>query len=281
MSTPGAGDRVKMRRLALMVIGLAAACLAPATPAAAQGLPALTGPVTDVAGVIDPASAAAMDRLSRALLAASGDVVVVATVPTVAPYADAREYAVKLFENGGRGIGARGKDNGLLILLAVKERQVRVEVGYDLEGIVTDGFSGDTSREQMVPYFRQGEYGPGLLAGMRRLVSRIATARGASLGDLPAAPTPVRRREKSPPSILLLLGVWIAFVLLRWLFGHSGVMPAGRRGRRGGHWGGGGWSGWSGGVGGFGGGGGGGGFGGGFGGFGGGSSGGGGGGASW
>ena len=59
-----------------------------------------------------------MDRTIRALQATTGDAVVVATVPTIEPYGDIREYAVKLFENGGRGIGEKGKDNGLLVLLA-------------------------------------------------------------------------------------------------------------------------------------------------------------------
>jgi len=56
--------------------------------------------------------------MSRALQAKTGDVVVIATVPTVEPYADINEYAVKLFENHGRGVGTKGKDNGALIVLA-------------------------------------------------------------------------------------------------------------------------------------------------------------------
>src|SRR6185437_14898170 len=100
--------------------------------AADPPLPELTEPVNDFAHVIDANSKAELERLIRALKAASGDVVVVATVPTVEPYADDREYAVKLFENHGKGIGDRDKDNGLLIVLAMKERRVRVEVGYGL-----------------------------------------------------------------------------------------------------------------------------------------------------
>jgi uncharacterized protein len=212
-----------------------------------------------------------MDHLIRALEAALGDAVVVAAVPTIAPYADAREYAVKLFENSGRGIGNKSRDNGLLVLLAVKERQVRVEVGYDLEAIITDGFAGETSRETMVPFFRQGDYGRGLLAGVQRIIEHIATARGFTLQDVPAAPA--RRPESTPSWILLIIAVYFGLVVLRMAFG-----PAKTRAKS--RWGGGGWSGWNGGVGGFGGGNSGG-FGGGFGGFGGGSSGGGGGGASW
>ena len=109
-------------------------------------LPELTQPVNDFAHVIDASSAAALEEMIRSLKNASGDVVVVATVQTIAPYGDIREYANKLFENHGRGIGDKGKDNGLLILLAVNERKVWVEVGYTLEQWVTDGFAGETSR---------------------------------------------------------------------------------------------------------------------------------------
>ena len=102
---------------------------------AAQEVPQLTEPVNDFAAVIDSSSKSEMEMLIRSLQQASGDVVVVATVDTFQPYADIREYAVKLFQNGGRGIGERGKDNGLLIVLAVKDRQVWVEVGYGLASL--------------------------------------------------------------------------------------------------------------------------------------------------
>jgi uncharacterized protein len=247
---------------------------------AAAPLPVLTEPVNDFAHVIDAASAAEIERIIRALKAASGDVVVVATVPTIAPYADVHEYAVKQFENGGAGIGDKGKDNGALILLAVKERGVWIEVGYGLEPFITDGFSGETSRQYMVPAFRNGQYGAGLLAGTQRIAGRIAQGRNVQLTGVEV---PVQRRRASPqfsPSWLVL--AIIILVILSRIGGGGGP---GRGVRR---WGQGGWSGWSSGVGPFGGGfggggfgGGGGGFGGGFGGFGGGRSGGGGGGGSW
>src|SRR5205807_4847608 len=122
--------------------------------APASDLPELTQPVNDFAHVIDAQSAAAIDQMIRRLKAATGDVVVVATVPTIEPYGDIREYANKLFENHGKGIGQKGKDNGLLIVLALKERKVQVEVGYGLEQWITDGFSGETSRAYMAPEFR-------------------------------------------------------------------------------------------------------------------------------
>ena len=169
--------RSALARIAVgvLVVGLIA------SPYAQQPPPELSHPVNDFAGIIEARSEAALEDLSRRLLQATGDVVVVATVPTVAPYADIREYAVKLFENRGRGIGAKGKDNGVLVVVAVEERKVWIEVGYGLEEFITDGFAGETSRESMVPAFRRGDYGTGLVAGVTRLASRIA--RGARCQD--------------------------------------------------------------------------------------------------
>jgi uncharacterized protein len=249
-----------------------------AATATAQELPpALTQPVNDFAHVIDPQSAQTMEALIRSLQQASGDVVIVATVPTFKPYGDIGEYAVKMFENHGRGIGQRGKDNGLLILLAINDRGVRVEVGYDLEQFVTDGFSGETIRDYMAPEFRRGNYGPGLLAGLSRIIARIAQGRNVTLQGVRPEPEP---GPKVGSGGTVILALFILFILLN-------VIGRTRKRRRFyGGWGRGGWSGWHSGVGPFGGGGwgggsGGGGFGGGFGGFGGGGSGGGGASGGW
>lgn len=244
------------------------------TAAGAQQIPDLTGPVNDFAGVTDTASRQQMDQLIRALQQASGDVVVVATIDTYAPAADIREYAVRMFENHGRGIGQQGKDNGVLILLAVKDRQVRIEVGYDLEQFITDGYAGETSRDYMIPQFREGRYGAGLLAGLSRVVGRIAQGRNVTLEGVRLERPPQRRNQTWGGGLLIAL--FIAFLIVNVIA--SRLRGSGRRlGGRG----------WHSGVGPFGGGGfggggfGGGGFGGGFGGFGGGRSGGGGGGGGW
>ncbi len=240
--------------------------------AQATDIPALTRPVNDFAGIIDAENARRLEQTITALQAASGDVIVVATVQTVAPFGDIRDYAVKMFQNGGRGIGQQGKDNGLLVLVAVQERRVWVEVGYGLEPFITDGYSGQVSRELMTPSFRSGDYGGGLVAGTNALASRIAQGRNVPLQGVPQ--TAVRRSPEQSFSPNWLLIIFIVFIILSRF---SGGGPRGGTRRSG-------WSGWSSGVGPFGGGfggGGGGGFGGGFGGFGGGRSGGGGGGSSW
>jgi len=247
-----------------------------ALPARAQNLPELTAPVNDFAHVIDAQSAAGIERLSRSLKSASGDVVVVATVPTIEPYGDIREYATKLFENGGRGIGEKGKNNGVLILLAVKQRKVWIEVGYGLEEWITDRFAGETSRQYMVPEFRTGAYGTGLLVGTARVVGRIAKGKNLKLDvQVPQDEEPDGRSSSFP--LWLPIVIFIAILVISRIGGGPGAGLL--------LWGLGPWSRWSSGVGPFGGGRGGGfgggGFGGGFGGFGGGGSGGGGGGAGW
>ena len=231
----------------MLMIGLAAgscgAASAQNAATASRNLPELTQPVNDFARIIDPESAQQIDRISRSLRAASGDVIAVATVPTVEPYADINEYAVKLFENHGRGIGDKGKDNGVLIVAALKERKVRVEVGYDLEQWITDGFAGETIREFITPNFRQGRYGAGLVAGTDRIAGRIARGRGVSLegARVPNAPSTDGGWGLPIWAILLLF-------LIFWLLSRSSGGPRTR------YWGGGPWSGWSSGVGPFGGG---------------------------
>ena len=244
--------------------------------------PLLTAPVNDFASVIEQTEEAQLDELIRKLQTASGDTIVVATVKTFKPEADIRTYATRMFENGGRGIGQKGKDNGLLMVLAVDDRQVWSEVGYDLEGIITDGFAGDTGRNTMAPLFRQSDYGGGLLAGATRFAQRIAEARNVTLEGLPVRQVRRQNRDEGFPFIMW---IFLAMMLINGLRAAMNNVTGGRRGRRRRRWyshvgpfgaGYGGWSsgggGWSSG---------GGGFGGGFGGFGGGRSGGGGGGAAW
>jgi uncharacterized protein len=234
--------------------------------------PELTAPVNDFANVIDSGSEQQIESLIRQLQSASGDVMVVATVKTFQPWADLKSYAVEMFENGGKGIGTKGKDNGVLIVLALDDRQVWIETGYGLEGFVTDGFAGETSRA-MTPFFRGGDYGQGLLAGATSVAQRVAQGRNVNLDVAPIQAPRAQGRSNSRGNFPIGLIVILIIIFLnmrnggggrgmrrssRWI---SGVGPFGGGFGGGGSWGGGG-----------------GGFGGG---FGGGRSGGGGGGAGW
>jgi len=247
----------RTRASTLVVLALLLVTL-PSLVAAQPPPPILTEPVNDFAHIIDSASASELDRRIRALQRATGDTVVVATVNQSQPYADVDELAVKMFENGGRGLGSRGKENGVLVLVAVKDRRVRIEVGYGIEGIITDGIAGQIIRESMTPRFKAGNYGGGLLAGVTSIINRIAQERGVNLQDVPRQPAPSGGISLGP-IIPIIIFIVIASLLNR----------QSRRQRR--YWGRGPWSGWNSGAGPFGGG-----FGGSFGGFGGGGFGGGG-----
>jgi uncharacterized protein len=260
-----------------------ALCLTLQASASQPSVPELTAPVNDFANVIDAGDEAQLDALIRKLQAASGDVIAVATVKTFQPAADIRVYANEMFENHGKGIGQKGKDNGMLVVLAVDDRAVWAEVGYDLEGIITDGFAGQISRETMVPFFRNANYGDGLVAGVDAFARRIAEARNVELDGVPVR-QPARNRDDGDGGIPLVLILFLAMFVINIVRGAINTLTGGRRGRRRRRWGsmvgpfGGGYGGWHSGGSSWGGGGS---FGGGFGGFGGGRSGGGGGGASW
>jgi uncharacterized protein len=203
-------------RLRLTAAVVAAAICLPAL-AQAQDLPTLKGPVTDLANVLDDSTEAELDRRLRALQTTTGDAIVIVTVPTVAPFGTIEEYAVRLFERAG--IGDRAQDTGALLLVAVNDRQVRIEVGYGLEEFITDGFAGETIRRAILPAFRQGDYGGGVLAGTTRLIQRIAERRGVTIPDMPVETAPARRESDGPPIGLLIF----AFIIL---------MMIGRIGRR-------------------------------------------------
>jgi uncharacterized protein len=197
------------------------------------------------------------------------------------------DYAADLYKQ--LGVGDKQNSRGVLLLVAPDLRQYRVEVGYGLEPVITDGRAGDAGRA-MVPLLRQGDYSGAILTATTQLASYIAADRGVTLSASPALPP-----SAAPPSSdgSGFGGLWIFLGILAILF-LLGRVSGGRRG--GGQYGGSGWwilpllfggggrrnSGWGGGYGGGGYGGGGfGGGGGGFGGFGGGMSGGGGASGSW
>jgi uncharacterized protein len=124
----------------------------------------------------------------------------------------------------GWGVGRKGKDEGVMLLLAVAERRSRLEVGYGLEPLIPDGYAGSVLRE-MRPALREQQYGEALLAAAHTLGEKIASAKGVSLETAP----PRRRIRREPADEIpwpMLLG---AIVMLLFLLG--GGSRGGRRGR--------------------------------------------------
>jgi len=82
-------------------------------------------------------------------------------------------------------LGRKGKDNGVLIVVAVKDRKYRIEVGYGLESVLPDSLVGSIGREYLVPYFRKGDYGSGIAAAAAAITQTIASNEGVRISGLP------------------------------------------------------------------------------------------------
>lgn len=142
-----------------------------AGPAQAQSFPKLTGRVVDAANLLDPAQEAQLTARLATLEKESGRQLVVATIPDLGDY-DIADYGYRL----GRtwAIGSKDKDDGVLLIVAPKERKVRIEVGYGLEGVLTDALSSRIIRNDIVPRFKANDYPGGIIAGTQSLATLLA-----------------------------------------------------------------------------------------------------------
>lgn len=158
-----------MRRRCLSIFFLF--CGIFAVGARAENLPEPSGWVNDFAGVISPEYKDKLNALIGEVEAKTSSEIAVVTVESMAPY-DEVSYVRMLFDKWKPG--KKGKDNGVLILLAVKERRWRIETGYGVEGILPDGLCGEIGRQYMVPHFKQGQYAEGLYSGTARIAEVIS-----------------------------------------------------------------------------------------------------------
>ena len=146
--------------------------------------PAPLGRVNDFAHVLDASTVQRLEEALTELEQRTGAEVAVVTVPSVEG-GDIERAAEELFRQWG--IGKRRNDNGVLILCAVGDRRVRIEVGYGLEQTLPDAMCGRIIRERMAPHFKAGDYAAGLVDGTSAVVSLIAKAAGIAPSDVPLA----------------------------------------------------------------------------------------------
>jgi uncharacterized protein len=204
-----------------------------AAPALAQDYPALTGRVVDNADLLDPGQEAALTARLEALERASTRQLVIVTLPDLGGRS-IEDYGVGL----GRawGIGKSEANNGVLLIVAVAERKMRIEVGYGLEGIMTDALSGRIIREVMTPRFREGDFAGGINAGADAIIEQLqAPPEAAEQRALEAARTEESGGSGGPSFLPLIF--WVAvlgFILVPLLIHRMrGRKYRGRRGRRG------------------------------------------------
>ncbi|MGA9855404.1 MAG: TPM domain-containing protein [Gammaproteobacteria bacterium] len=214
---------LRIRRWFTLAV-LAGASLASPAFAANTGLdagmpafPALTGPVVDGAHLL-PADV--FNRLSQKLATyanSSGTQLVVVTVPTLNGY-PIEYYGYQLGRHWG--IGQKGKNNGALLIVDAGEKQVRIEVGYGLEGTLTDAQSFNIIHNIILPRFKQGDYAGGISAGADAILT--------VLGNQQQAVTQQQVRNRSGTGVLMFIIILFALLpLIATIFGRGGRSGSG------------------------------------------------------
>ncbi len=144
-----------------------------AIPAWAQSLaaiPALDSPVVDTTGTLDAGQEQQLVQQALALQQRKGSQLQILLVPTTGPES-IEQYSQRVFDQWK--LGRQGVDDGLLLLVAKDDRKVRIQPGYGLEGAIPDAIANRVIQEYLVPHFRQGDYGGGILAATAVLVKLI------------------------------------------------------------------------------------------------------------
>ena len=206
------------RRHGPLVFAALAAALLLLGSAAAQSFPPLTGRVVDQAGIIPAQDEATLVDFLARHEAKTGNQVVVATVASLGGQT-IEDYGVAL----GRawGIGQQGKDNGAILLVAPNEREVRIEVGYGLEGELTDAISKVIIEGSIIPRFRSGDMVGGIRRGTEDIVAVLE-------GDAAAFAERARERVSGEDTVGSAINTIVfIIIMLFWL----GIFGGGRRRR--------------------------------------------------
>jgi uncharacterized protein len=154
----------------LLFLTVCVSLLASGVAFAQPEFPKPTGRVNDFAGILDASTEAELDRSLDELERKTSSEVAVAIVASLNGMS-VEEYANRLFK--AWGIGQAKQDNGVLVLVAPNERDIRIEVGYGLEGVLPDGLAGEVIRDQFIPRFRENDYPGGIRAGVARVVEIV------------------------------------------------------------------------------------------------------------
>lgn len=191
----------------------------PAPPALASTIPAMpSNYVVDLAGIMDQSSQSTLNGFLRELEQKTGAQVVLLSVDSLEGNS-LEDFSLAVAEKWG--LGQRGRDNGLLILFAMKERKYRFEVGYGLEGILPDSLVGSIGRQYIVPYFRKGEYANGAAAATLAVAGIIAGEKGVTITGMPSLGRPgtgtraERKRSLSEKVFLILIFFLFIYMLIR------------------------------------------------------------------
>jgi len=208
--------------LILAVFAMASVALA------APKFPPLTGRVVDNAHVLSPQTVQRLEGELAQLEAQTGHQLVVATVPDLQGY-EIEDYGYQL----GRtwALGKKGVNDGVILLVAPKERKVRIEVGYGLEPVLTDALTSVILQTKVLPQFKQGRMEQGIVDGAEAIVQQLALPADQAQAVAQQAAAQPRAHQRGPSSAHI--PVFFIILIIFWVL--SGVLGVfGRRGRRGG-----------------------------------------------
>ncbi|HPM42344.1 MAG TPA: TPM domain-containing protein [Candidatus Omnitrophota bacterium] len=173
----------------------------------AEDIPSPTGYLNDFAGVISGEYSEKIKTIIGEIEGKTSAEIAVVTVGSIAPY-DEKEYARMIFDKWK--MGKKGKDNGVLLLVAIKERRWRIETGYGLEGILPDGLCGEIGRNHMVPYFKTGDYSKGLFYGVSAIAGIIA--KDAKVTIESTGPVTAKASDNEPKAVIAVFLVFFFFL---------------------------------------------------------------------
>ena len=179
--------------------------------------PVPMGYVNDYANVLSAESVNKLNSIIKELQAKTGSEVVVVTLKSLDGYP---------IEDVGLTIGRqweidqKGKNNGVVILTAINDKKLRIEVGYGIEGYLTDAHAGRIRDNYMVPYFQKGDYQTGIIYGTSAVVSAIAKAHGVTISGNYAIP----KANDEPDGFTILIFFLFIFLFIRYPSFMSGLL---------------------------------------------------------
>lgn len=187
-------------------------------PLFALDVPPLKARVTDLAGVISPTERVKLEEKLYFFETKTSNQIVVLIIPSLKGES-LEDYSIKVTDKWK--LGDQNKENGILLLISINDRRVRIEVGYGLEGALTDLISSSIIRNEIAPGFRSGSYYSGIDAGITSIML-------ATRNEYKADPRKYQRSRRETGSSFGSLIIFILFFLL--------FLISGRRGRRGLFW---------------------------------------------
>lgn len=167
-----------------------------------QDIPFLSGRVNDYAGMLSSSVIRRIETLTKQFEDTTGNQIAILTVDNLQGY-PLEDFSIKVVENWK--LGRKGVDNGALLLVAKEERKVRIEVGYGLEGVLTDAITSQIIRRLVVPAFKKGDFDGGVEEGVTAMINAIG-------GEYKIEPESTESADEIFASIMTII-FWVIIVI--------------------------------------------------------------------